>query len=254
MSDEDTTRGPRANQDPTPPSGVPGEPSDATSAESSTGTSIESTADDTRRPGRVRYQDPSTSAPREPTVAEQRARREAQRRERAQREAAEAAATHKSKVRKRLLVGGGVAVGVVALVAVIYAASGEDETTAQCVDQNTNVVVDDSVCATGQESGGYTNSSGVFVPIFLGGFGGGQYRYNYGSSSPVGSAVSGGSAAAPAGGTALRGTSGSSVGTSGSNGTVSRGGLGVGGSSSGTASGSGSSAGSSSGGSSSSGS
>jgi hypothetical protein len=203
------------------------------------------------RRGRVRYQDPETTTPREPTVAEQRARREAQRRERAQADAAAAAADRKRKVRKRVLIGGGVAVGVVALVAVVYAASQPDEVTAQCVDP-AGVVVPDENCG-GNQQGGYYDSGGHFVPIFIGGFGG-QYHYNYGSSAPVGAVAAGGTTAPPASGTTVRsGTSGSTLGTSnGSSGTVSRGGLGVGGSSNGTAGRGGSS--SSGGGSSSSGS
>ena len=141
-----------------------------------------------RSRGRVRYQDPETTKPREPTVAEQRARREAQRRERAQRDAAEAAEARKKKVRKRVLVGGGVAVGVVALVAIVYAASQPDEVEAQCVDPQ-GVVVPDENCG-GSQQGGYYNSSGVFVPIFIGGFGN-QYHYNYGSRSPVGTVAPG---------------------------------------------------------------
>ncbi|GAA4868030.1 hypothetical protein [Actinomycetospora straminea] len=236
----------------TPPSGVPAATAGSGSGElAAVGADAGAQAGGGRRPGRVRYQDPATTKPREPTVAEQRARREAQRRERAQRDAAAAAEERKKKIRKRVLVGGGVAVGVVALVAVVYAASQPDEVTAQCVDP-AGVVVPDENCA-GTQQGGYYDSGGHFVPIFIGGFGN-QYHYNYGSRSPVGTVAQGGSTAPPASGTSVRsGTTGSSIGTSnGSSGTVSRGGLGVGGSSSGTSGGSGSS--SSSGGSSSSGS
>ena len=236
----------------TPPSGVPAATtasgSGALAAVGADAGSGEETRGRSR--GRVRYQDPATTKPREPTVAEQRARREAQRRERAQRDAAEAAAQRKKKIRKRVLVGGGVAVGVVALVAIVYAASAPDEVEAQCVDPQ-GVVVPDENCG-GSQQGGYYNSSGVFVPIFIGGFGN-QYHYNYGSRSPVGTVASGGTTAPPASGTSVRsGTTGSSLGSTSSSGTVSRGGLGVGGSSSGTSGSSGSS--SSSGGSSSSGS
>ena len=162
-----------------------------------------------------------------------------------------AAEARKKKVRKRVLVGGGVAVGVVALVAIVYAASQPDEVEAQCVDPQ-GVVVPDDNCG-GSQQGGYYNSSGVFVPIFIGGFGN-QYHYNYGSRArPWGRSPQGGTTAPPAAGTSVRsGTSGSSLGSTSSSGTVSRGGLGVGGSSSGTSGSSGSS--SSSGGSSSSGS
>jgi hypothetical protein len=225
--------------------------SDATPPEGTPATGQEKPDDEAPR-GRVRYQDPSTTKPREPTVAEQRARREAERRERAQADAAAAAAERKRKNRKRVLVGGGVAVGVVALVAIVYAASQPDEVTAQCTDPN-GVVVPDENCTSGVQQGGYYDSGGAFVPIFIGGFGN-QYHYNYGSNSPVGSVARGGTTAPPSSGTSVRsGTSGGSLGTSSGSGTVSRGGLGVGGSSSsGSSSGSsGSSSGSSGSGSSS---
>lgn len=225
--------------DATPPSGLPVSSTGETPAQ-------DTPTDEAPQPrGRIREQDPSTTTPREPTLAEQRARREHERRERAQHDATVAAEERKRKNRKRVLIGGGVAVGVVALVAIAYAASQPDEVTGQCVDQN-NVVQPDEVCQTARPSGGYY-SGGTFVPIFLGGFGGGsQYHYNYGSQSPVGSVARGGSVAAPPSGTSVRGSSGSSVGTS-SGGTVSRGGLGVGGSSSGTSGSSSGSGGSSSG-------
>ncbi len=234
----------------TPPSGVPGATTGSGSGAVAAVGAESGQEVQGRSRGRVRYQDPETTKPREPTVAEQRARREAQRRERAQRDAAMAAEARRKKVRKRVLVGGGVAVGVAALVAVVYAASQPDEVEAQCVDPQ-GVVVPDDNCG-GSQQGGYYNSSGVFVPIFIGGFGN-QYHYNYGSRSPVGTVASGGTTAPPSAGTSVRsGTSGSSLGSTSSSGTVSRGGLGVGGSSSGTSGSSGSS--SSSGGSSSSGS
>lgn len=249
----DTSAADAVDDTATPPSGVPAATTGSATTEAGSGAVAAVGADSGqevrgRSRGRVRYQDPENTKPREPTVAEQRARREAQRRERAQRDAAEAAEQRKKKLRKRVLVGGGVAVGVVALVAVVYAASQPDEVEAQCVDPQ-GVVVPDENCG-GSQQGGYYNSSGVFVPIFIGGFGN-QYHYNYGSRSPVGTVAQGGTTAPPAAGTSVRsGTSGSSLGSTSSSGTVSRGGLGVGGSSSGTSGSSGSS--SSSGGSSSS--
>jgi hypothetical protein len=224
----------------TPPHGQPvseatAGPSDPDPGESpGTGETDEEPA----RRGRMRQQDPSTTTPRQPTVAEQRARREAQRRERAQAEAAEAAEERKRKTRKRVLVGGGVAVGLVAVIAIVYAASGsDDEVTATCTDQN-GVAVEDRYCAGTPVSGSY---GGGFVPIFLGGFGN-QYHYNYGSPTPVGGRVLGGSTTAPSSGTSIRsGTSGARIGSTDSSGTVSRGGLGVGSSSSSSGSGSSSS-------------
>ena len=216
--------------DDTPPSGVPAAEGSGSGSLAAVGAGSGEVAQSSEggRRGRVRYQDPETTRPREPTLAEQRARREAQRRERAQRDAAEAAEARKRTIRKRVLVGGGVAVGVVALVAVIYAASQPDEVTAQCVDPQ-GVVVPDENCG-GTQQGGYYDSGGHFVPIFIGGFGN-QYHYNYGSNAPVGTRATGGSTAPPPSGTTVRsGTSGSTLGTSNGSGTVSRGGLGVGGS------------------------
>jgi hypothetical protein len=249
----DSGGGDAADDAATPPSGIPaaGEATPTARTEqpwwNADGTPGAADApDEESRRGRVRYQDPETTTPREPTLAEQRARREAERRRKAQEEAAAAAAQRKSKTRKRVLIGGGVAVGVVAIVAIAYAASSgsDDAVNAQCTDQN-GVVVDDSNCGGTPTNGSY---GGGFVPIFLGGFGN-QYHYNYGSSSPVGTVARGGSVTAPPSGTSIRsGTTGSSLGSTSSNGTVSRGGLGVSGSSSGSSgSGSKGSSGSSSG-------
>ena len=179
---------PQGSDDPTGPNAV-ADPGDAPSA---TDPSTASTAETAR--GRMRQQDPATTTPRAPTVAEQRARREAQRRERAQAEAAQAAEERKRTVRKRVLIGGGVAVGLVAVVAIVYAASQPDEVEAQCTDQRGVVVDDSNWYCSGNSVGGYYG--GGFVPIFLGG-GGDQYHYNYGSRAPIGSVVSGGTTTPP---------------------------------------------------------
>lgn len=193
--------------------------------------------DDEERPepGSMRFQDGSTT-PREPTLAERRAREQAERRrEAAERQAAEDEARGKKK-RSRILVGAGVTVGVVALIAVGYAAARpEEEVRAQCVDEETNEIVDDSNCVTPVANDGY--HGGGFYPIFIGG-GGRQYHYNYGGSGTVGQRVSGGTASVPGGGTRVTTSSGRDISpraSSGSSG-VSRGGLGVsgGGSSSGS--------------------
>ncbi len=151
----------------------------------------------------------------------------------------------RSKKNKRILIGTGATVGVVALIAGIYAASSDDEEVeSRCVDEN-NVVVDDSNCTQpAAQNSGY---GGVgFFPIFLGG-GGRQYHYNYGGGGGLGQVATGGTTAVPRDGTTVR------SGTSGSSGTISRGGLGVtsggskGGSSSGSSGSSSGSGGSSSG-------
>ncbi|GAA2989526.1 hypothetical protein [Actinokineospora diospyrosa] len=161
--------------------------------------------------GSISYQDERT-APKKPSVAEQRARRDAQRRQREAEQAEYEEAERKRKKRKRILIGSGVTVGVVALVAVIYAASQPDEVTATCTDTN-GVVVDDDYCDSTYASshGGYTSGGFIFI-------GGSSYRYNYGGTGAVGQKVSGGSYVSPSSGTTVKTRSGS---------TVQRGGLGV---------------------------
>ena len=148
--------------------------------------------------GQINFQDPSTTKARPPTVAEQRAREAARREARARREAEEAEAERKAKLRKRLLIGGGVSVGVVALVAIWYAASQPDDVEARCVDNN-NIVVDDKYCDDdyARSNGGYSSGGGSTF-IYLGG-GGRQYSYNYGGSGTIGQKVTGGSSIRPSG-------------------------------------------------------
>lgn len=179
--------------------------------------------------GRMRFQDESTT-PREPTLAERRARElSARRAEEAERREAEER-ERSTKKRKRLLVGAGVTVGVVALIAVGYSvAQPEDEMQAQCVDDE-GVIVEDSNCVTPAASGG-THYGGGFYPIFIGG-GGRQYHYTYGGTGSVGQRVQGGTTTVPPAGTRVRTSSGRAVAGPSGSGTVSRGGLGVSGGSS----------------------
>jgi hypothetical protein len=147
-----------------------------------------------RRRGAMRYQDPGTARPRPPSLAEQRARQVAER-ERRQREIAEAeAAVRKGKLRRRLLIGGGVTVGVVALVSIWYAASRPKEVTAYCVADD-DVVSDDNYCDER-----YVNTGGGY---YSGGFffvGGRQYHYHYGGNpTPLGQRITGGSTVRPQG-------------------------------------------------------
>ncbi len=171
-----------------------------------------------RRRGRVRQQDEDTT-PREPTLAERRARERAARRRREEEEQRAADEAAGRKKRKRIFVGAGVTVGVVALIAVGYAASQPDEEIeAHCVD-DAGVVVDDSNCAVPAQNTTATGGGGfAFFPIFLGA-GGRQYHYNYGGTGTIGQTVSGGTTTVPRDGTPVRTSSGSS--------TVTRGGLGV---------------------------
>jgi hypothetical protein len=185
-------------------------------------------------PGRMRFQD-ETTTPREPTLAERRAREQARKRTEDAERAAEAEEGRKKRVRKRVLVGTGVTVGVVAVIAIGYAiAAPEDEVEAQCVDEETGVVVDDSNCVTPAANPTYHGGGGYFVFI---GAGGRQYRYNYGGSGALGTRVSGGTALPPKEGTTVRTSSGRVLtGSTAGSPSVSRGGLGVNGT--GTSSGS----------------
>lgn len=186
-----------------------------------------------QRRGRMSYQDEST-APREPTLAERRARQQAARREREEASARHLEQQARSKKRKRILIGSGVTVGVVAIIAIGYAVAsgGDDEVEARCVGTN-NVVVDDSNCVTPASSNSnYYHSGGGFYPIFIGA-GGGQYHYNYGGGGNVGQVASGGTNTVPKDSATVKsGTSGK---------TISRGGLGVSSGSKGSSGGSGSS-------------
>ncbi|MFP5021100.1 hypothetical protein [Pseudonocardia phyllosphaerae] len=181
--------------------------------------------------GRMRQQDGST-APREPSLAEKRAREQKLARDREAVRLKEA----RSRTTKRVLIGAGATIGVVALIAAVYAASSPDEVEARCVDDR-GVVAPDDQCRSEQGMAQVSDGHGgfMFVPIFLGG-GGRQYHYNYGGTGSVGQVATGGGVQPPSSGTTVKsGTSGS---------TISRGGLGVGGGSSSSKGGFGSSSGS----------
>jgi len=180
--------------------------------------------------GSMRFQD-ETSRPREPTLAERKAREQAERRQREAAEQAEADAERSRTRRKRILIGAGVTVGLVAVIAIGYSiAQPDDEVSARCVDDS-GVVVDESNCVTPAASSSGYHSGGGFYPIFIGA-GGAQYHYNYGGSGSVGQPVSGGTTTVPRDSTKVTTVSGKNVSVS----KVTRGGLGS--SSSGSSSGS----------------
>jgi len=189
--------------------------------------------------GSMRFQD-ETSRPREPTLAERKAREQAERRQREAAEQAEADAQRSRTRRKRILIGAGATVGLVAVIAIGYAIAQPDEdVSARCVDDS-GVVVDDSNCVTPAASSSNYHSGGGLYPIFIGA-GGAQYHYNYGGSGSLGQPVSGGTTTVPRNSTRVTTPSGKSVSvgssdSSGSKSSVSRGGLGS--SSSGSSSGS----------------
>ncbi|WP_243790854.1 hypothetical protein [Saccharopolyspora gloriosae] len=158
--------------------------------------------------GRMRYQDDST-APREPTLAEKRARIAAEKRQEEQAQAALAEQESKTQKRRRVMVGGGVTVGVVALVAAFYSGSAysaeQNAVHEYCAAEKQGQVADDpNLCDENyvQSHGGYSSGGMMFMPIFLPGTNipSGQmnsYRYGYtqpgapaptpGSSVPAGS-------------------------------------------------------------------
>ena len=173
--------------------------------------------------GGIRVQDPETARPRPASLAEQRER------ERVRREAEEAAweqarldaeNAEKRAKRRKQLIGGGVAVGIVGALALTYVAvSGNDDKyeNAQCVNDQ-NVVVDDSNC--GGSQGGYGPGGLWFFYM-----GGSRYQYSYGSNAPVGSVANGSST--PSSGKNYANGSGKSVTSDGkTGGAVSRGGFG----------------------------
>ncbi|HVW40449.1 MAG TPA: hypothetical protein VHC18_03770 [Amycolatopsis sp.] len=176
--------------------------------------------------GSMRFQDAESTKAREPTLAEQRARRKAlaeeERREAEEAQAA-AEAERKASTRRKLLIGSGVTVGLVGVVAAWYVVGTPDEVSAVCTDAN-GVVQNDQYCDddyVASHGGHYDSVSGLWIlPL---GLGGGQYRYNYGGTGTIGSPVSGGTFTKPSGNTTVKTSSGK---------TVQRGGFGISGKSS----------------------
>ena len=123
------------------------------------------------------------------------------------------------KKRKRVFIGAGVTVGVVALIAVGYAvAQPDEEIEAQCVDEKTGVIVDDSNCAVpGVEQhllrGRWASTRSSSAPAA------GSTTTTTAAPARSASPSAGGTTTVPKDGTRVRTSSGSS--------TVTRGGLGV---------------------------
>ncbi|SEG84055.1 hypothetical protein SAMN02982929_04368 [Saccharopolyspora kobensis] len=184
--------------------------------------------------GQIRHQDAESTTPREPTLAEQRARIAAEKRREEKHRAELEAAEQKSQKRRRIMIGGGVTVGVVALVAAMYSAS----------EVSNEANASEQYCATDQSGqpgvrdqddfcneqyvhshGGHVTGGMFFMPIFLpSGMPSGNYnsyRYAYTpagvSAPPVGSPATGSSFTKPTGST-IKDTSGK---------TIQRGGFGI---------------------------
>lgn len=105
------------------------------------------------------FQDPESTTRREPTLADQRARQHAEREQAKQAELAQQAeyeAAARAQRRRRIMIGGGVIVGVVALVGAWYLFAGPNTVNAQCTAANgadPNTVVADQNCDPGAADG-----------------------------------------------------------------------------------------------------
>jgi hypothetical protein len=189
-------------------------------AEQSSGETQPALGDSAGR-GSIRWQDASTSTPRQPTVAEARQRDRARKaREAADRfaEEQERQSEQRAATRRKVLMGSVAVVGLVGVVALGYSLlNDDDEVSATCVRDGTNEVVADSYCSTGN-----AGSGGTFI------YAGSPYRYYYGGSNTgVGSTARGGTIELPKG-TTGKTSSGSSIsrGKGSDSGSVSRGGFG----------------------------
>lgn len=176
----------------------------------------------------MRYQDAESTKPREPTLAEQRARRKAlleeEEREQAEAQAREVA-ERKAATRRKVLIGSGVTVGLVGVVAAWYLVGTPDTVNAVCTDAN-GIVQPDENCDdayVASHGGHYDPVSGLWLIPLVNGGGFGQYRYNYGGTGTIGRPVSGGTYTKPSTNTTVKTNSGK---------TVQRGGFGISGKSS----------------------
>ncbi|MFI5583570.1 hypothetical protein ACIA5G_00925 [Amycolatopsis sp. NPDC051758] len=157
----------------------------------------------------MRFQDSSTQ-PRQPSVAEQRARQQALAQEERDAELARQADA-KAETRRKILIGSGVTVGLVGLVATFYTVAKPAGTvTAVCTDAS-GVIQNDDNCDENYVTshGGHVSGGFLFLPIGGGGFN--SYRYNYGGTGTIGQRVSGGTYDAPSSRTSVNTKSGKSV-------------------------------------------
>lgn len=159
--------------------------------------------------GSMRFQDSNTQ-PKQPSVAEQRARQQALAQEERDAEVARQADA-KAATRRKILIGSGVTVGLVGLVATFYSvAKPAGDVTAVCTDKDGIVQNDDNCDETYVTShGGYSSGGFLFLPIGGGGYQ--SYRYNYGGTGVIGQRVTGGSYDAPSSRTNVNTKSGKSV-------------------------------------------
>ncbi|WP_191983920.1 hypothetical protein [Amycolatopsis eburnea] len=159
--------------------------------------------------GSMRFQD-SNTRPRQPSVAEQRARQQALAQEERDQELARQADA-KAATRRKILIGSGVTVGLVGLVATFYTvARPTGNVTAVCTD-GSGVIQNDDYCDESYVTShhGYSSGGFWFIPINGGGYQ--SYRYNYGGTGTIGQHVSGGSYDPPSSRTNVTTKSGKSV-------------------------------------------
>jgi len=156
----------------------------------------------------MRFQDSNTQ-PKQPSVAEQRARQQALAQEERDQELARQADA-KAATRRKILIGSGVTVGLVGLVATFYTCAKTENVTAVCTDAG-GVVQNDDYCDDNYVTshGGYHSGGFLFLPIPGGGYN--SYRYNYGGTGVVGQRVAGGTYDAPSSRTNVNTKSGKSV-------------------------------------------
>jgi hypothetical protein len=156
------------------------------------------------RAGSIREQDGST-VPAAPSPAAARRRLMAE----DAREAKRGEDERHRRTRRRVMIGSGVALGVVGIAAIIYWSAPGSTTTAHCVDDNDRPVAA-SYCDNGTHAGSF----------FL--FAGSQYHYYYGGAVGSAGRYSGGSLAQPRSGT-VRTDSGKTIQRGGFGGRVSHG-------------------------------
>ncbi|WP_072481791.1 hypothetical protein [Amycolatopsis australiensis] len=156
----------------------------------------------------MRFQDSNTQ-PKQPSIAEQRARQQALAQQERDEELARQADA-KAATRRKILIGSGVTVGLVGLVATFYSVAKTENVTAVCTDAN-GVVQNDDYCDESYVTShhGYSSGGFWFIPIPGGGYQ--SYRYNYGGTGTIGQHVSGGSYDPPSARTNVTTKSGKSV-------------------------------------------
>lgn len=150
--------------------------------------------------GTMRFQERGSTTPRPPTLAEQRARQEYQREAEEEQAERQAAIEARALRRRRVMIGGGVTVGVVAVIGAWYLLASPQNVTAQCTvasGSSMDTVVNEQNCdpTYAAQHGGYVSNGFIFLPI-----GGGryqQYHYYYGGTGAIGQRATGGSFTAP---------------------------------------------------------